>query len=132
MNLTIREYERRDWLDFLSISNDEWAQTIKQLGFSMVREYDGKVLKMLLAFDDANLIGFIYGFILPNQTLIPELMYIKPEHRHNGIAQQLLAELEKQTECTVSKIFYNKSLHEFYQKQGYKTGENLEVAIKIL
>lgn len=132
MNLVIREYTKQDWLNFITISNDEWAQTINQLGISMMKEYDGKVLKMFLAFDDASLIGFIYGFILPNRTLIPEFMYIEPQYRHNGIAQQLLAELEKQSGCTASMIFYHKSLHGFYQKQGYETGENLEVAMKTI
>lgn len=132
MSVEIREYIKQDWLNFMTISDDEWAQSIKSLGHSMIKEYDGRVLKLLLALCGESLAGFIYGFILPNRTLIPEFMYIKPEYRHNGIAQKLLSELEKRSGCTASMIFYNKSLHIFYQNQGYISGENLEVAMKTL
>ena len=116
----------------MTISDDEWAQAIRPLGFSMIKDYDGKVLKMLLAFCDDQLAGFIYGFVLPNHALIPEFMYVKPEFRHNGIAQKMLAELEKQSGCTAAMIFYNKSLHDYYKNLGYTTGSEIEVAMKEL
>lgn len=132
MNLEIREYVKQDWINLLSISDDKWAQSIRPLCFSLMREYDGKVLKTLLALCDGTLVGFIYGFVLPNKTLLPEFMYLKPEYRHQGIAQVLLEELEKQSGCTASMIFYHNSLHDFYQRQGYQSGDNLEVAMKEL
>ena len=95
MNLEIREYTKLDWYSLISISEDKWAKSIEQLGFSIMKEYNRDVLKILLAVCDNNVVGFIYGFILPNQTLIPEFMYLKPECRHQGIAQKLLPELEK-------------------------------------
>ena len=130
MNLEIREYTNQDWFNLISISDDKWAENIRTLCFSLKKEYDGKVIKMLLSICDKKLCGFIYGFVLPNKTLLPEFMYLKPEYRHQGIAQHLLAELEKQSGCTASMIFYHNSLHDFYQKQGYQSGENLEVAMK--
>ena len=132
MEINIREYTKDDWFELITISDDEWADTIRSLSFSLLREYDGEILKTILAFCDEKIAGFIYGFILPNQALIPEFMYIKPECRHNRIAQKLLAELEKQSGCSASMIFYNKSLHDFYQNQGYLVGDNLEVAMKTL
>ena len=132
MSIEIREYTKQDWLDFMGISIDEWAQGIKSIGLSILKEYDNRMLKLLLARSEGNLAGFIYGFVLPSQVLIPEFMYIKPEYRHQGIAQSLLAELERQSGCTCSMIFYNKTLHDYYEKQGYSTGENLETAIKQL
>ncbi len=98
----------------------------------MLREYDGQVIRMLLAFSDTDLVGFIYGFVLPNKLLIPELMYVKPQYRKTGIAHKLLSELERNSTCTTSMIFYNKTLHDFYRTQGYQVGENLEAAIKSL
>lgn len=88
------------------------------------------VEKCLVAEVDGNIVGFVYGFILPNETLIPELMYINPHYRKKGIGSALIRQLEIHSNCAVSMIFYNKSLHEYYQKQGYQSGDNLEVAMK--
>jgi len=132
MEIEIREYEKKDWYGLLNISEDEWKTEILNFGYSMIKEYDGQTIKMLLAFSGKVLVGFIYGFVLPNKVLIPEFMYVKPEYRKNGIAHKLLSELEKLSECAASLIFYNKILHGFYQKQGYQAGENLEVALKNL
>lgn len=132
MTLDIREYSRADWFSLITLSDDEWEENIRAVGLSLLNEYDGKYLKMLVAYNGDNLAGFIYGFVLPNHCLIPEFMYVKPMYRHEGIAQKLLNELEQQSNCEVSMIFYNKSLHDYYQRQGYTTGDNLETAIKQL
>ena len=116
----------------MTISDDEWSGAILRLGQSILREYDGKVTKILLAFNGEDLVGFIYGFVLPNSVLIPEFMYVKPDQRKNGIAHHLLKALEDSSECSASMIFYNKSLHDFYAKQGYETGSGLETAMKEL
>ena len=130
MNVLIRECTKQDCLSLLTISDDKWAQGIKALAYSLLKETDEEIIKTLVAVSDGALLGFIYGFVLPNQTLLPEFMYLKPQYRHQGIAQKLLAELEKQSGCTASLIFYHKSLHEFYQTQGYKSEDTLEVAVK--
>lgn len=132
MNLIIREYTEQDWFDIMSISKDQWAKAITSTALSLLKNYDGEVLKTFLAICDNSVVGFIYGFILPSQTLIPEFMYIKPEYRHQGIAQKLLFELEIKSGCKSSMIFYHNSLHDFYKMQGYQSGENLEVAMKEL
>lgn len=132
MNLLIREYTTNDYVDLATITDDTWAVQIITLAADLKKNYDGKIIKLLLAYNNNELIGFIYGFILPNRTLIPEFMYVIPQYRNHGIAHRLLNSLEKKSGCTSSMIFYNKELHDFYQKQGYLSGDRLETAMKFL
>ena len=63
--------------------------------------------------------------------MFPEYLYVKPEYRGQRIGLRLLDELEKQSGCFSSMIFYNSSLHNYYTAQGYETN-NLEAALKDL
>lgn len=128
MDLIIRDFQKADRFSLMALSDDEWQQQITLLFLKI--NIDNPIEKCLVAEVNGNIVGFIYGFILPNKTLIPEFMYIKPHYRKNGIGSALIRQLEIHSNCTVSMIFYNKSLHEYYQKRGYQSGDNLEVAMK--
>lgn len=130
MKITIRKFQKDDLLKFAELSSDEWKIAIKQIAVSLLKTNDVELC--LCAEIDNTIIGFVYAFILPNGTLIPELIYVKDEYRSKGYAKQLLKAVEEESGCSASMVFYNKELHSFYQKQGYQTGENVEVAMKNL
>lgn len=130
--MEVREYRQSDLLKVLALSGDEWEATLKTLASSLLRHYDGQVTKAFVAVSDEEVIGIVYGFALPTDTLLAEFMYVKPEYRRQGIGRMLLREIEEQSNCDVSLIFYNTSLRPIYAAQGYETGENIEVAMKLL
>lgn len=134
MSVQIRKMEQRDrlFLPFMAKDDDGWADTIRHNIYSMPYDQDGSLMQAYVAADDDELVGFVFGFALPNKLLIPELMYVKPSHRRKGISKKLLRTLEENSGCTMSQIFYNKSLHDCYAKQGYCSEDNLEAAYKVL
>lgn len=83
------------------------------------------------AFIDNIMVGFIYGFVLPNKALLPQYLYVDPQYRKQGIGQKLLAALETQSGCTTSIAYFEKSLSDYYMKQGYIIGDAV-VALKEL
>ena len=131
MEVSIREFRKDDAIPLAFLSSDDWAEKIISLAASL-KNYDGQIVRCFVADGNDGIVGFIYGYILPDKLLIPEFLYVIPKYRKNGIAAQLLNALEKESDCTASMIFYNKSLREHYQKQGYLVGDNLEVAMKQL
>ena len=131
MKVSIREFQKDDALSIAFISCDEWANKIFSLTSSL-KYYDGQIVRCFVDDGIDGIVGFIYGYILPDKLLIPEFLYVIPEYRKKGIAAQLLNTLEKESNCTASMIFYNKSLRNHYEKQGYQVGDNLEVAMKQL
>lgn len=129
MEWIIRDFKITDRLSLMDLSDDEWQQQITALFSEM--NTDNPVEKCLVAEVNGYIVGFIYGFVLPNKMLIPELLYVDPDVRKNGIGAELIKQLEIKSGCTSSRIYYNKLLlHKYYQKQGYQSGDNLEVAIK--
>ena len=134
VSIIVRKMQQADRLFLASMASDEkeWAVTIMQNAYSMPPEHDGSIMQAYVAEDGDELVGFVFGFALPNKLLIPELMYVKPSHRRNGISKKLLKALEENSGCTMSQIFYNKSLHDCYAKQGYHSDNGLEAAYKIL
>ncbi len=131
MSIVIRKAEKVDFLDLAMLADDEWKPKIRTLALSLMK-CDGNIERCYVAEDDGQIVGFIYGFVLPNKMLLPEMLYVRTEHRKAGIGTLLIQHLEKDSGCTCSMIFYNKSLHDFYSRRGYLTGENLETAIKSL
>ena len=129
MGIEYREYQRTDFLQFATISNDDWKGTHIRVAYSLSKRNE-KIELCYVALDGKNIVGYIYGFALPSKTLIPEFMYVKPELRRKGIGEALLTMLEQKSGCDCSMIFYHKSLHNHYQKLGYETGDNLETAMK--
>lgn len=75
--------------------------------------------------------GLIYGYALPDGILFPEFLYVRPEYRGQKIGEQLISVLEKNSGCDTSQIVYHKTLHDYYEKQGYMAGD-LETAFKSL
>ena len=128
MGVEIRDYNKHDRFALMSLSEDEWHPQILATVLSI--KENNSIEKCLVAEADGDIVGFIYGFVLPNKTLIPEFMYVVPNARKNGVGAELIKQLELTSGCTASMIFYNKSLHCFYEHQGYLAGENLEVAVK--
>ncbi len=126
-----RKYQTKDHFSFCLISNDEWKNTIWAIAKSLDNS-NSDIELCWLATVDHHIVGLIYGFKLPNQTLLPEFLYVKPEYRKQGIGTCLLKKLEEESQCTCSQIFYNRELHNYYMNQGYSSGEKLEVAIKYL
>ena len=131
MSIEYRKFQKSDLHYFADLPDDNWKSTSIMLAHLLLND-DNTVERCYIALENTTMIGFIYGFVLPNKTLILELMYVKPEYRHHGIGSSLLAMLEQESGCIASMVFYNKSLHNYYQKLGYSTGDNLETAIKTL
>ena len=88
MQIVFRDFKKTDILDLFEISNDEWSEKIRELTLSLLKEYDNKIIKVILASNNDIPIGFIYGFILPNRTVIPEFLYVKPEFRNKKIGRR--------------------------------------------
>ena len=82
-----------------------------------------------VAYDEKTLVGYVYGGTLCD-TLYPQFMFVKDSYRNRGIGKMLMEKMEQEASCSVSIIYYHKTLSEHYKKQGYKIGTNLEVAIK--
>lgn len=131
MGVIIRPIKKTDLLSLECIANDEWASKLSMLAPSFAK-CDGKIERCYVAEKSNELIGFIYGFVLPNGLLLPEMLYVRSEYRESGIGTRLLEYLEKESGCTSSMIFYNTTLHDYYAKRGYTVGENLETAMKSL
>lgn len=130
MAVVYRAFEHDDCLELASLSDDEWVSTHSSVAFSLLK--NNSVEQCYVAADEGQIVGYIYGFVLPNGTLIPEFLYVLPNYRKQGIGKELLKKLENESNCSNSMIFYNSSLHDYYAKQGYNTGENLETALKDL
>ena len=129
MDIVIREYKHEDIHCLLKLAEGDWKSAIMSLKASL-DNYNGKLDKCFVAEGEGWIVGFVYGFVLPNKILIPEFLYVHPQYRKNNIGRFLIEQLEKESECCISKIFYNVSLHDYYVKQGYIADCRLEVAIK--
>ena len=130
--IEIRKYEKRDFQSLATISTDCWSINHKNIAKLMLNEEDTISQCRVAVLDGNNIIGYIYGFSLPNGMLIPEFLYVYDDYRHQGIGKMLLDDLERSSGCGASMIFYNKSLRDYYEEQGYLYGDNLEVAMKEL
>ena len=132
MPVHIREYTKSDMFRLTLICNDEWSKNVTQIAVSLKNYKEDGIERCYLAEEDDMIIGFIYGFALPNGLLLPQFLYVKQEKRRIGVGRQLLEYLEKNSGCTSSMIYYNEHLHNHYAKLGYSTQENLETARKWL
>ena len=133
-DIFIREYNKSDSLLFFERfqnAGDWWDWSIKPTAKSLFQNYDGKTIKAFVACENEEIVGFIYGYVFPDGLLIPEFMYVDSNFRNRGIGRKLLSALEKESGCTSSMIFYNKALRDYYKKQGYSTGDDIETAIKM-
>ena len=131
MSISIRKVRKTDLFDLACLADDEWKPKLTAFAPSFSR-CDGKIERCYVAEESGKLVGFIYGFVLPNGLLLPEMLYVHTDYRKKGIGTLLLEYLEKESGCNSSLIFYNNSLHNYYSKRGYMVGENLEAAMKVL
>lgn len=131
MGIIIRGVRKTDYFDLACLADDEWEPKLSVIAPSFAK-CDGKIERCYVAEESGKLVGFIYGFVLPNGLLLPEMLYVCSDYRKKGIGTLLLEHLEKESGCNSSMIFYNNSLHNYYSKRGYMVGENLEAAIKTL
>lgn len=129
MSVEYREFRNTDFFAMWNWEVEPWTDAHRGAIVSLSKPKNA-VEKGLVALINDTIVGYIYGFALPNRTLIPEFMYVRPEFRKQGIGENLLKELENNSGCNVSMIFYHKSLHDYYEKLGYATGSNLETALK--
>ena len=83
------------------------------------------------AFIDGMIVGFIYGFVLPNKTLLPQYLYVDTNYRGQKIGKRLLETFEKESKCTCSIAYFEKGLCKYYSEQGYIIGNSV-VALKEL
>lgn len=112
MDVKLRDFEKKDYLNLATLSDDHWKASHFGVAESMMKA-SGNIEHCILAMDGARIVGYIYGFALPNKTLIPEFLYVLPTCRKNGIGKMLVEKMESSTDCTVSMIFYEKNLLNF-------------------
>lgn len=139
LEFSIRPVDKIDWLRFELSSGDgssddpQYQNALNTLrGCSKIDIENPGVERCYIAESNSSILGYIYGFVLPNKLLIPEFVYVRPIYRRKGIAKSLFIVLEKESKCYTSMIFYHKTMREHYRKIGYIVGENLEVAMKEL
>lgn len=88
MEISIRNYKKADYLPIMMLDDDKWKEQLLSIGSSLMHsDDDTDVLIFLLAEIKDSIVGFVYGFKLPNRMLIPEFLYVKPEYRHQGIGK---------------------------------------------
>lgn len=131
MDFELRKFSKGDYMSLVVLSDDEWKINHRNIATAMLKA-DEKIELCFVATSAGKLIGYIYGFSLPNGTLLPEFLYVLPEYRKMGVGKQLLSELETKSGCGTSMIYYNRELHDYYKKQGYLAGYDLETAMKII
>ena len=128
MNIIYRRFLLEDASSLFNLSTDEWRVNHILISKSLQRSYNDEIC--FVALSEEKIVGYVDGFVLPNKALIPHFLYVMPEYRTRGIGQGLLKKLEEESGCQCSMIYYNKALHNYYENQGYSSGDNLEVAIK--
>ena len=126
MSISIRLLVQTDYLKIIKLAPDD--DIMSSILFSIakvVKDCLDEISYTYGAFIDDELIGFIYGFVLPNKTLLPQYLYIGKKYRGKKIGRQLLETLEKESKCTCSIAYFEKGLSEYYSKQGYMIGDTL-------
>lgn len=130
--IEIRRLTQDDYFSIIELAPDDeyMAQMFISIANAVKSNFDG-ISYIYGAFVDSLIIGFIYGFVLPNKTLLPQYLYVDAEYRGNKIGNRLLKTLETDSECSCSLAYFEKGLSNYYEKQGYTIGNNV-VAMKEL
>lgn len=130
MSITISKYNILDLADFESLCNkDDYHYPQVSLTPRVLLKYKIYRENCFVAYDETMLVGYAYGGTLCD-TLYPQFMFVKESYRNRGVGKMLMERLEQESGCTVSMIFYHKSLSNHYKKQGCEIGTELETAIK--
>ena len=131
MEYSIRPFTRTDFL-FLGTLSDSDEYKTQHLPIAMsLRNADEQFEKCFVATVDTQIVGYIYGFVVPEKMALPQFLYVKQENRGNGIGAALLKKFEEESHAPCCLIYYRKELHDYYTKQGYLAGVT-EVAMKEL
>ena len=75
MGVELRKFEKGDYLNLATLSDDQWKELHFKIATSMMKATEN-IEHCILALDSAKIVGYIYGFALPNKTLIPEFLYV--------------------------------------------------------
>lgn len=130
--IIIRKIQKPDLLNFDGLCNpDNWYYPQVSMTPQALLTHPEYMKNCFVAYHDDILVGYIYGGVLCD-TLYPQFMFVKESYRKNGIGAKLLTMLEENSKCSVSIVYYNKELSNYYCSQDYDIGTNLEVAIKQL
>ena len=98
LNVSIRPVEKIDLFRFaMELEDGSDTDPCYPTVLNTLRQAsntDSVLEKCYIAEFNSSIIGFIYGFVLPNGMLIPEYVYVKPNYRKNGIAMLKRLRLE--------------------------------------
>lgn len=130
--MDIRILTQDDYLLIMEMAPDDEIMTSMFLSIAKAVKggFDG-ISYTYGAFIDGMIVGFIYGFVLPNKTLLPQYLYVDTNYRGHKIGKCLLETFEKESKCTCSIAYFEKGLCKYYSDQGYIIGNSL-VALKDL
>lgn len=128
--MTIRNFTLLDFSRLLRFPPDEWSEAHSVTAHSLLKQNPTE--RCVVAEEDAALVGYAYGFVLPNETLFVDFVYVTPARRGSGVGAELIRALERSSGCREVLVFFHKSLRGFYTRQGYETGTDLEAAVKPL
>lgn len=82
MSISIRLLVQTDYLKIIELAPDD--DIMSSILFSIAKDgkdCSDKISYTYGAFIDDELIGFVYGFVLPNKTLLPQYLYIDKKYR---------------------------------------------------
>lgn len=130
--MDIRLLTKDDYLLIMEIAPDDEVTMSMFLGIAKAIKdgFDG-ISYTYGAFIDGMIVGFIYGFVLPNKTLLPQYLYVATDYRGRKIGKQLLERFEQESQCTCAIAYFEEGLSKYYSEQGYIVGNTL-VALKNL
>lgn len=131
-SVQIKKFEFSDIPQFGDLCDDsEWYSPQVKATTGALLRYKEYQDNCFVAYEGTELVGFIYGGVLCD-TLYPQFMFVKEKNRKAGIGKRLMLALEESSHCSVSLIFYHKTLESHYPNEGYEVGTELRVAIKEL
>lgn len=128
--IIIRKFQMLDLAELETICDkSDWYYPQISMTPAALLKYNAYRENCYVAYDGSTLIGYVYAGVLCN-TLYPQFMFVRETYRMQGVGTKLMDALEKGSGCSVSLIYYNKELSDYYRKQNYEIGTNLEVGMK--
>ena len=129
MNIEYRKLNYKEDIALFSDFPDDECFERNITNICSLKELDENAYIAIVAVEDYRILGYAFGYILPSKTLLPMFLYVIPERRGQGIGLNITKRLEKESGCHCSMIYFNADKREYYEKQGYKVGNQL-VALK--
>lgn len=135
MEIIIREIKEQDYVDVLSIGNDELncKHTIEDAKIHYNRIKDDERYKTFVAVDNGDVVGFVssvYSHEIGRKVGFMHIvgLAVKKEKQNMGIGKRLLEHMENYAKDKgISSIVLNSGVqrtaaHAFYQHNGYDKG----------